>query len=116
MTFPQPHVILKDRVLTGFWYTKGDTTAGVFLVYLFLYWQPIRQKGVRISIMIKINGHKYDYQEKKLLELLEEHGHRPEMVAVELNEEMVQREKFPETVFHDGDVVEIVMFMGGGAR
>ena len=40
--------------------------------------------------MIKINGQKYDYQEKKLLELLEEQGHRPEMVAVELNEEMVQ--------------------------
>ena len=57
--------------------------------------------------MIKINGQKYDYQEKKLLELLEEQGHRPEMVAVELNEEMVPREKFPETVFHDGDVVEI---------
>lgn len=69
--------------------------------------------------MIKINGQKYDYQEKKLLELLElleEQGHRPEMVAVELNEEMVPREKFPEMVFHDGDVVEIVMFMGGGAR
>ena len=46
----------------------------------------------------------------------EEQGHRPEMVAVELNEEMVPREKFPEMVFHDGDVVEIVMFMGGGAR
>ena len=50
------------------------------------------------------------------MELLEEQGHRPEMVAVELNEEMVPREKFPEMVFHDGDVVEIVMFMGGGAR
>ena len=37
--------------------------------------------------MMKINGQKYDYQEKKLLELLEEQGHRPEMVAVELNEE-----------------------------
>lgn len=66
--------------------------------------------------MIKVNGQKYDYQEKKLLELLEEQGHRPEMVAVELNEEMVPREKFPKMVFHDGDVVEIVMFMGGGAR
>lgn len=66
--------------------------------------------------MIKINGQEFDYQEKGLLEFLEEQGHRPEMVAVELNEEMVPREKFPETVFKAGDVVEIVMFMGGGAR
>ncbi len=74
------------------------------------------QRGVRIRIMIKINGQEFDYQEKGLLEFLKEQGHRPEMVAVELNEEMVPREKFPETVFKAGDVVEIVMFMGGGAR
>lgn len=69
-----------------------------------------------LSVMIKINGQEYDFAKKGLLEFLEEQGHRPEMVAVELNEAMVPREKFPETVFHDGDVVEIVMFMGGGAR
>ena len=104
-------------MLTGFWYTKGDTTAGVFLVYLFYVLGKCSKRGVMPTRIAKqfLDG-KYDYQGKKLLELLEEQGHRPEMVAVELNEEMVPREKFPEMVFHDGDVVEIVMFMGGGAR
>ena len=65
--------------------------------------------------MIKINGKEYAYQEKKLTEFLEEQGYRPEVIAVELNEEMVSRDQFAQTIFHDGDIVEIVTFMGGGA-
>lgn len=41
LTFPAPHVILNHRVLTGFWYTKGDTTSGVFLVYHFLFYRKL---------------------------------------------------------------------------
>lgn len=74
-----------------------------------------KRKGVIGKYMIKINGKEYAYQEKKLTEFLEEQGYRPEVIAVELNEEMVSRDQFAQTIFHDGDIVEIVTFMGGGA-
>ena len=38
----------------------------------------------------------------------------PVRVAVELNEEIVRRKLFPETVIRDGDRIEIVAFVGGG--
>lgn len=39
---------------------------------------------------------------------------KPRMVAVELNGEIVPREKFDEQVLRDGDRLEIVHFVGGG--
>ena len=38
----------------------------------------------------------------------------PVRVAVELNEDIVRRKSFPETVIRDGDRIEIVAFVGGG--
>ena len=38
----------------------------------------------------------------------------PVRVAVELNEEIVRRKSFPETMVRDGDRIEIVTFVGGG--
>ena len=35
-------------------------------------------------------------------------------VVVELNEAIVPKARYGETVLHDGDQVEIVCFMGGG--
>ncbi|MBQ3451599.1 MAG: sulfur carrier protein ThiS [Selenomonadaceae bacterium] len=35
-------------------------------------------------------------------------------VAVEVNEEIVPKNKFAEVILQDGDVVEIISFMGGG--
>lgn len=38
----------------------------------------------------------------------------PVRVAVELNEDIVRRKSFPETIIRDGDRIEIVAFVGGG--
>ena len=38
----------------------------------------------------------------------------PVRVAVELNENIVRRKSFPETMIRDGDRIEIVAFVGGG--
>jgi sulfur carrier protein len=38
----------------------------------------------------------------------------PEMVVVQVNGEIVQREKITETSVKDGDKIEILFFMGGG--
>jgi len=35
-------------------------------------------------------------------------------IAVERNEEIVPKAKYAETVLADGDVVEVVNFVGGG--
>lgn len=37
-------------------------------------------------------------------------------VTVTLNDEFVERDNFDTTVLKDGDVVEFLYFMGGGAR
>ncbi len=38
----------------------------------------------------------------------------PVRVAVEINEDLVPRKTFDEAVLHEGDLVEIVTFVGGG--
>jgi len=40
----------------------------------------------------------------------------PDMVTVELNGEILDRKTFDTTVLKDGDKVEFLYFMGGGAR
>lgn len=47
-------------------------------------------------------------------ELIEQRGLRPERVAVELNGDIVPRNKRSEVMLHDGDTVEIVTFVQGG--
>jgi len=39
---------------------------------------------------------------------------QPDMVSVQLNGEFVKRERFAATVFHEGDEVDFLYFMGGG--
>lgn len=40
----------------------------------------------------------------------------PERLAVELNQRVVRRVEWPETLLKEGDRVEIVHFVGGGER
>ncbi len=46
--------------------------------------------------------------------LVEELGMKAERVAVELNREIVARDRWPTTELHEGDRLEIVHFVGGG--
>jgi thiamine biosynthesis protein ThiS len=41
-------------------------------------------------------------------------GLKPDRVAVELNRQIVQRERWSETLLREGDRLEIVQFVGGG--
>jgi thiamine biosynthesis protein ThiS len=49
-----------------------------------------------------------------LAALIESLGMKPDRVAVELNGDIVPRERWPETQLKDGDRLEIVHFVGGG--
>lgn len=64
--------------------------------------------------MIRINGVNIDKAELSLMQYLEENSILPQRIAVELNEEILPKAKYSTAVLKDGDVVEIVNFVGGG--
>ena len=47
-------------------------------------------------------------------DLLDQRKVQPIRVAVEINEDIVRRRRFDETVIHEGDRIEIATFVGGG--
>lgn len=64
---------------------------------------------------LTINGEIKDSPAETLAALIEALGMKPDRVAIELNREIVPRERWPQTVLHDGDRLEIVHFVGGGS-
>ena len=50
-----------------------------------------------------------------LTALIESLAMKPDRVAVELNRDIVPRDRWPETLLKDGDRLEIVHFVGGGS-
>lgn len=64
--------------------------------------------------MVVINGKSMDVDGKTLKEYLEMANYNLRTIAVEWNEEIVTNEQYEEIVLEDGDVVEVVSFVGGG--
>jgi thiamine biosynthesis protein ThiS len=64
-----------------------------------------------------INGEERTFSERALTlaSLVESLQMKPDRVAVELNRDIVQRDRWPETPLKDGDRLEIVHFVGGGS-
>ena len=50
-----------------------------------------------------------------LVALVEALGMKPDRVAVELNRDIVPRDRWPQTTLNDGDQLEVVHFVGGGS-
>ena len=65
--------------------------------------------------MVKVNGEMLDVNGKTITELLDSMDINVFHVAVELNEEIITKTEYSSTVLNDGDTVEIVRFVGGGA-
>ena len=71
---------------------------------------------------ITVAGNKKEYEDGlKLTELIEKESvvediESPEYVTVTINDEFISKEDVPNTVVKDGDVVEFLYYMGGGAR
>ncbi len=64
---------------------------------------------------ILINGKEEQIeQEISILELLKKKNIRPEVVTVELNGKIINRQDYQSTVIKENDVIEFVFFMGGG--
>jgi sulfur carrier protein len=73
--------------------------------------------GVLISVVgmkIIVNGEPKDLPPGTTLrQLVEQFNLKPEKVAIELNRRLARAEKYDQAL-NDGDVVEIVTFVGGG--
>ena len=65
---------------------------------------------------LQINGDLRDFSSPlSLASLLEQMGLKADRVAVELNRNIVPRDQWSATSLKDGDQLEIVHFVGGGA-
>jgi thiamine biosynthesis protein ThiS len=70
-----------------------------------------------ISIQIQVNGQTRDAVEgQTIADLLHELDLKSERVAVELNLEIVDRQRFPTCRLRQDDRVEIISFIGGGTE
>ncbi len=66
-------------------------------------------------MLIKINGKAEEIHAATVLEVLKAKNIEPQMVAVELNETMIDREHLASTSVKEGDHLEFLFYMGGGA-
>lgn len=64
--------------------------------------------------MVVINGENADVAGTTILQYLTDEEYNIKTIAVELNEEIISKTYFANIVLKDGDVMEIVHFMGGG--
>lgn len=64
--------------------------------------------------MVTINGSPQPVVGMTLAEYLAAQKYDPQRIAVERNDAIVPKEQYPQVRLAEGDVVEIVSFVGGG--
>ncbi len=68
-------------------------------------------------VTVQVNGESRVFREgTTVADLIDEMGVVQGRVAVELNEKVVPRAEHGQTILSEGDRVEVVAFMGGGAK
>jgi sulfur carrier protein len=65
-------------------------------------------------MQVKINGKAEEVAGGSVLDLLQARKIEPQMVAVEINDAMIERDHLATTRLQDGDRVEFLFYMGGG--
>ena len=65
-------------------------------------------------MQVKINGKPEEISGGTVLDLLQAKKIEPQMVAVEVNDTMLDRNLLATTRLSDGDRVEFLFYMGGG--
>lgn len=65
--------------------------------------------------MIYVNGNKVSDADKlSLSDYLVREGYKASLVAVECNGVIISKAQYQEKILTDGDVIEVVSFVGGG--
>ena len=65
-------------------------------------------------MQVKINGKSEEVAGGTVLDLLKFKKIEPQMVAVEVNDKVLDREHLGTTSLNEGDQVEFLFYMGGG--
>jgi sulfur carrier protein len=65
-------------------------------------------------MQVKINGKSEEFPGGTILDLLKVKKIEPQMVAVEVNDAMIDREHLAATQLKEGDRLEFLFYMGGG--
>lgn len=64
---------------------------------------------------LQVNGEAREVNDgATILTLLESFSLNPDATAVQLNEDILERESFSDTTLNDGDSVELIRIVGGG--
>ena len=68
-----------------------------------------------MAILIYLNGKKEEItQDFSILQLLELKKIRPEVVTVELNGKIIEKEQYSKILLKPNDKLEFIYYMGGG--
>ena len=68
------------------------------------------------TLLIQLNGESREVRDRSTLnDLVSELSLAPARIAIELNHLVVRRDQWAETTLAEGDRIEIVHFVGGGA-
>ncbi|MBL8075388.1 MAG: sulfur carrier protein ThiS [Nitrospira sp.] len=65
-------------------------------------------------MQVKINGKPEEVPGGTVLDLLKAKNIEPQMVAVEVNDKVLDRDHLATTRLNEGDHVEFLFYMGGG--
>jgi len=63
---------------------------------------------------VKINGKTENIQGGTVLDLLKAKNIEPQMVAIEVNDALLERSHLATTTLKEGDQIEFLFYMGGG--
>jgi thiamine biosynthesis protein ThiS len=67
-------------------------------------------------LLIKLNGESRKVPERSMLDdLVKDLSLEPKRIAIELNQQVIRRDQWTHTILAEGDRIEIVHFVGGGA-
>jgi thiamine biosynthesis protein ThiS len=76
---------------------------------------PIEARSVEKTLRVQVNGEGRELGDRTTLsDLVAELSLAPARIAVELNHQVVRRDKWSETILFEDDRIEIVHFVGGG--
>jgi thiamine biosynthesis protein ThiS len=71
--------------------------------------------AMEMNVRLKVNGQERQYPERiRLEELLDRLGLERQGLVVELNREILPRERFAEIELKENDALELIQFVGGG--
>ncbi len=63
---------------------------------------------------LTVNGKEINFEKSTVLDLIMQYKLKPGGVAVERNGQILKRDRFEAEQLKDGDVIELVRFVGGG--